>query len=153
MKEEALKKAREVAQSVADSMGYQLYGVKAYTEDGTEFLEIAVDKDYSISLDDITAYSDALSEKLDGVEELSDPYTLDITSPGAERDFPKEDLSKLIGRYMGIEASSLKEKEVFGTLESFDGTTVELKRFIKGRKKVYKIPYADVIKCRFVIKA
>ena len=50
-------------------------------------------------------------------------------------------------------ATKLKEKEVFGTLESYDGTTVELKTFIKGRKKVYKIPYSDIKNCRFVIKA
>lgn len=98
-------------------------------------------------------YSDALSLKLDEVEELDSPYTLDVTSPGAERDFPKEDLGKVIGYYIGVKADNMKEKEVFGTLESYDGTTVELKTFIKGRKKVYKIPYSDIKNCRFVIKA
>ena len=78
---------------------------------------------------------------------------MDVTSPGAERDFPKEDLGKVIGYYIGVKADNMKEKEVFGTLESYDGTTVELKTFIKGRKKVYKIPYSDIKNCRFVIKA
>lgn len=153
MRKTALQKVEEIAKKIADELGYQLYGVRAYMEDGTEFLEVSVDKDYAITLDQITVYSDALSLKLDEVEELDSPYTLDVTSPGAERDFPKEDLGKVIGYYIGVKADNMKEKEVFGTLESYDGTTVELKTFIKGRKKVYKIPYSDIKNCRFVIKA
>ena len=99
MKKTALQKVEEIAKKIADELGYQLYGVRAYMEDGTEFLEVSVDKDYAITLDQITVYSDALSLKLDEVEELDSPYTLDVTSPGAERDFPKEDLEKVIGYY------------------------------------------------------
>lgn len=152
MTETQLKKVEEVASALAKEMGYQLYSVKAYKEDGTEFLEVSVDKDYSISLDQITLYSDALSLKLDEVKELDTPYTLDVASPGAERDFPKEDLAKVKGRYMGITASSQKE-EVFGTLEEVGQKAIKLKRFFKGRKKIYEIPIADITRCRFVIKA
>lgn len=153
MKKEALEKVEQIADQLAQEMGYQIYEVKAYIEDGTEFLEISVDKDYAITLDEITVFSDALSTKLDEVEELDTPYTLDVASPGAERDFPKEDLGKVIGHYIAIEAEDLAEKEVEGSLESFDGTTLQLKRFFKGRKKIYKIDYSQVTRCRFVIKA
>ena len=81
MKKTALQKVEEIAKKIADELGYQLYGVRAYMEDGTEFLEVSVDKDYAITLDQITVYSDALSLKLDEVEELDSPYTLDVTSP------------------------------------------------------------------------
>lgn len=74
-------------------------------------MEVSVDKDYAITLDQITVYSDALSLKLDEVEELDSPYTLDVTSPGAERDFPKEDLRKVIGYYIGVKADNMKEKK------------------------------------------
>lgn len=153
MKKEALEKVEQIANQLAQEMGYQIYEVKAYIEDGTEFLEISVDKDYAITLDEITVFSDALSTKLDEVEELDTPYTLDVASPGAERDFPKEDLGKAIGHYIAVQAEGLAEKEVEGSLESFDGTTLELKRFFKGRKKIYKIDYSQVTRCRFVIKA
>lgn len=152
MTETQLRKVEEVASSLAKEMGYQLYGVKAYKENGTEFLEIAVDKDYAISLDEITRYSDALSVKLDDVKELDTPYTLEVASPGAERDFPKEDLPKLKGHYVGILASCQKE-EVFGTLEEVGEKAIKLKRFFKGRKKIYEIPIGDITRCRLVIKA
>ena len=61
MKKTALQKVEEIAKKIADELGYQLYGVRAYMEDGTEFLEVSVDKDYAITLDQITVYSDALS--------------------------------------------------------------------------------------------
>lgn len=153
MRKEALERVEEIANELANEMGYQVYEVKSYMEDGTEFLEVSVDKDYAVTLDEITTFADALSLKLDDVEELDSPYTLDVASPGAERDFPKEDLGKVIGFYMAIKAEEMDEEEVEGTLESFDGKTIELKRFFKGRKKVYKIDYDKVTGCRFVIKA
>ena len=56
MKKTALQKVEEIAKKIADELGYQLYGVRAYMEDGTEFLEVSVDKDYAITLDQITVY-------------------------------------------------------------------------------------------------
>lgn len=152
MDKKAIEKAKEVAQQIADKMGYQLYDVKAYKEDGTEFLEVSVDKDYQITLDQIEAYSNALSEALDSVEELSSAYTLDVASPGAEREFPKEDLPKLVHFYAEFETTDAKNKKVEGNIESFDGSTLVLKRFIKGRKKVYQIPFDSIVKCALKIK-
>lgn len=152
MTEIALKKAKEVAQKIADELGYQLYDVKVYSELGTEFLEVSVDKDYSITLDQIEIYSNKLSEALDSIEELSSPYTLDVASPGAEREFPKEDLNKVIGYYVQVITNDVKDNEREGTIESFDGKILTLKRFIKGRKKIYEIPYESIKKCAFKIK-
>lgn len=154
MDQKTLDKVTAIAAQVAQEMGFQLYSVKQYHENTTLFLEVCVDKDYSITLDQIEAYSDNLGTRLDQVEELSEPYTLDVASPGAERDFPKEDLPKLIGRYMSIEADNLKkgEKSCEGTLISIENDTILLRRFIKGRKKEYQIPLTDVKKCRLLVK-
>lgn len=154
MDKRALELAERAARETAETMGYQFYSIRAYKENGTTFLEVCVDKDYSVTLEQIEAYSQALGERLDTIEELDEPYTLDVASPGAERDFPKEDLTKVVGRYVEVETNNLPkgEKKAEGTIESFDGKTLVLKRFIKGRKKVYQIPYDDVVKCRFKVR-
>ncbi len=152
MKEEALSKAKAAARKVADSLGYQLYGVRAYTEGGTEFLEVLVDKDYQIDIDEIETYSNALSAMLDEIPELDSPYTLDVASPGLEREFPKSDLDKVVGRYIQVTAQLEKDQKVEGTVDSFDGLTLVLKTFIKGRKKIYRIPVDKIVKCRFLAK-
>lgn len=154
MDKRALEAAERAARQVCEEMGYQFYSIRAYRESGTEFLEVCIDHDYAITLEQIESYSQALGERLDSLSELSEPYTLDVASPGAERDFPKEDLGKVVGRYIEVEATGLAkgEKRAEGTIESFDGTTLVLKRFIKGRKKVYEIPFENITSCRFAIR-
>lgn len=154
MDKKTLEKIEAIAREVCAEQGCEFYSIRDYREDGTLFLEICVDKDYSITLEQIEAYSAVLGDKLDTLDELNEPYTLDVCSPGAEREFPKEDLAKLVGRYMAVQAKNLKkgEKEAEGTLISFDGKTLLLRRFIKGRKKEYTIPLEDVEKCRLLVK-
>lgn len=154
MDKRALEAAEAAARQVCEEMGYQFYSIRAYRESGTEFLEICIDRDYAITLEQIESYSQALGERLDGLAELADPYTLEVASPGAEREFPREDLGKVIGRYIEVEAADLPkgERKAEGTIESFDGQTLVLKRFIKGRKKVYEIPFSSIISCRFAVR-
>lgn len=153
MDQTALEACKKAAKSVADELGYELYDVRNYNEDGTEFLEVSVDKDYAITLDQVETYSNALSQALDKLDALIvSPYTLDVASPGAERDFPKEDLPKVIGRYVQVTQDAPKDTIVEGTIESFDGSILLLKRFFKGRKKLYRIPYEKIVKCRFLVK-
>lgn len=153
MEEGALKRIETAAKKVAEEMGYELCAVRSYREDGTDFVEVSVDKDYAISLDQIVLFSDALSSALDGLDLPDEPFTLDVASPGAERAFPKEDLTKVVGRYVALQAEGFPEGEVEGILENFDGSTAVLKRYVKGRKKVYRVPVRSVARCRFAIKA
>ncbi len=152
MEKTALSAAEKAARKTAEEMGYQFYSIRAYREGQTEFLEVCIDKDYRIGLDDVEAYSQKLGEELDKLPELSTPYTLDVASPGAEREFPKEDIPKVLDRYIEVESTALPQGEkAEGTIESFDGQTLVLKRFIKGRRKMYRLPYESILHCRFKV--
>lgn len=153
MDAKAIEAARKAAQDTADRLGYQLYGVKLYREGSTQFLEVMVDKDYQVTLDQIEAYSNALSDALDAVVELDEPYTLDVSSPGLEREFPKGDLAKVTGRYVEVDTAGENEGKSRGEIASFDGKTLVLKSFIKGRRKMTEIDLADIVSCRFAIKS
>ena len=155
MRDIALKKAAELAEKLAEEQGLELVSYRSYKdEEGTEFLEILVDHDYRITIEEIEAYSQVLSDRLDTIEELDGPYMLDVASPGVDRDVPKADLPKLLGRYLEITAENLKVGDrVEGTLESIENDVVALKRFIKGAKKVYRIPISDILNVRLTVKS
>lgn len=154
MREIALQKAGETARKTAEEMGLEFVSARNYRdEDGTDFLEITVDHDYSITIDEIESYSQVLGERLDLIEELDQSYMLDVCSPGAERDVPVEDLPKLIGRYLEVVAANLKKGDrAEGTIESVEDGILTLKRFIKGQKKVYRIPLEDIKSCRLTVR-
>src|SRR5690606_7555759 len=95
-----------------------------------------------------------LSEKLDEKEPISDPYYLEVSSPGVERPLKTEEaVRKSVGKnvfvklYQPIDG----EKEFEGILTSFEEGVMELEVKVKTRKKTVQIPYNQVAKARLAV--
>ncbi|AUM62809.1 hypothetical protein [Spiroplasma monobiae] len=96
-----------------------------------------------------------LSEFLDDISELKEPYILEVASAGAERIVKtKEVLKNNVGSYF-----FLKVKEPIETFNEFSGNLSEFKDeeflfnfFIKGRPKKVKLKWDEIDFIRFAVK-
>ncbi|BBP89448.1 hypothetical protein BsIDN1_30660 [Bacillus safensis] len=100
--------------------------------------------------------SEALSEKLDEADPISQNYFLEVSSPGAERPLKKKLILKkhlekknvFMKTYEPIDG----EKKAFeGELTSFDGEIATVTVKIKTRKKEINIPYEKIANARLAV--
>lgn len=109
--------AGQIAERLAQKMGYEFVDVELTKEHGAAFLRIFVDKEGGMSLDDCSAFHHAIMDQL---EELEYDY-LEISSPGVDRPLKRDkDFEKAKGEtvevklYRAIDGIKLCQGELLG---------------------------------------
>lgn len=148
-----LTQTKEVLQKACDEMAFQLVSVRYY-HDGElgDVLEVLIDKDYNITMDEIQAYTDKVNPLLDEIAELDQPYTLDISSGGSQREIPFEDTPKFVDRYLDIKLSKSQETMTV-KVSGFKDDVLSCFYFIKGRKKKLDLRREDISSIHMGYKA
>ncbi len=77
---------RELVNPVAQSMGYSLWDVEFVKEGADKYLRITIDSENGITIDDCERFHRAIDALLDEADPISDPYILEVSSPGVERE-------------------------------------------------------------------
>jgi ribosome maturation factor RimP len=137
-----------------EGIGYTLVEAKLSRDKDGLTLHLVVDRDDPVSLEDIVKVSDLVNPLLDKADPIASPYTLDISSLGAEKPLAKERLPYYLGRYVnatlsqGVEGHNCYE----GTLEKADGVSITLSYRDKARTKSVTIPLTSLAKIRLAIK-
>ncbi|QGS52112.1 ribosome assembly cofactor RimP [Spiroplasma tabanidicola] len=138
-----------------------LYELNWIFEHESNVLQILVENSNSnskfVNFDNLVAGNEAISTLLDDEIDLKDPYILEVSSAGAERQVKqKEVLIKNIDNYFHIKSNLSFENinEFDATLEQYDKEKDEFvfSFFIKGRPKKVKLRYEDINFIRFAIK-
>lgn len=79
-----------IAEKVALDLGYFVWDID-YVKEGTEwFLRIDIDKEDGVGIEDCEKYSRAIDPLLDEVNPIEEQYTLQISSPGIEREIKND---------------------------------------------------------------
>lgn len=138
---ELLEEIEKAAKESAEKLGLSFY--KAYFENQKDgkHLFIVVDRKGGMDLNAIEAFTNEVDPKLDAIPGLDFPYYLECQSRGAEHEIGKDEIASYVGEYMEV---SYDGKKVLGTLEKFEGGTLFLKYFLKGRPKKAEIPLEKV---------
>ena len=97
-------------------------------EGGMQILRVYIDKEGGVDLDDCEKFSRALEEILDKDDPIEEAYSLEVSSPGLDRQLKKE---REFLHYIGRQVEVKLYKETDGRKE-FDGILKEYKD-----KKVY----------------
>jgi ribosome maturation factor RimP len=127
-------------------LGYQLYDVEYVKEHRINILRVMIDKPTGIDIDDCVAVSETLSPFLDTLDPIVEDYSLEVSSPGAERKLRnKEEILQALGKYVHVETYEQKQE---GELLGFTDDTITL----KIRNKTIAISYLDVTTIRMAIK-
>lgn len=117
--------ANEVALTLDD--GTELVEVKFFKQYGKLNVEALIWKKEGVSLDDCERFHNALSDRLDSIEnEFIDDYVLNVSSQGLDRKIISDDDYR---RAMGteIECFDDKKKKHHGYLVSYDEKSVCIK--------------------------
>lgn len=147
----------EIAEPVAEELGYELVDVEYVKEGKNWFLRMYIDQPGGVDLDDCTTFSERMSELLDSKDPDPIPhaYYLEVSSPGAEKPLKKEeDFQKAVGEYIHVSLyQQIDSQNTFeGTLKELTEDELVLEIRIKTRKKDLTIPRSNIAKARLAIQ-
>jgi ribosome maturation factor RimP len=144
-----------MALPIVEHEGLELVDVEYKKEGSNWFLRVFIDKDAGVDIDDCGRVSEQLSDLLDEVDPIQNPYFLEVSSPGAERPLKKSaDYERAVGRtiHVSLYEPMAKEKAYEGQLEAFDGQQLKITWQVKGVKKHVEIPLEKVASARLAVE-
>ena len=130
--------------------GYQLITFN-YSK---ETLSLVVDRVEEINLNDIVDLTHVINDYLDVLDPIENPYSLDISSLGAEKPLKIEQLSLYINKYVHVHLINpiFGENIYEGDLISIDDSNIVIRIKIKTRIKDIVIEKNNIANIRLAIK-
>lgn len=128
-KTEIVAKTEELVIPIIEENHFELVDVEYVKEGANWYLRIYADKEGGISIDDCVLISRALEKKLDEEDFLSDPYILEVSSPGLGRQLKKDkDFARSTGEHVECRLFTEIEgsKDWDGILKGFDQDSVTI---------------------------
>ena len=123
-------KVAEVATEICQDLGYELVDVEFKKGAKHNLISIFIYKEDGIGLDDCESVSRKIDEILDKDEDLTDPYYLEVSSPGLDRPIKtKDDYRRNLGKEVEVKlyAPIDGKKQFEGFLTSYDDERVLIK--------------------------
>lgn len=118
--------AEELAAPILEEMGLQLWDVVYEKEGSGWYLRYYVDKEGGIDINSCEAFSRAISDVLDEADPIDGSYTLEVSSPGIERQLTRDwHFETLMGQQLLVRLIRPVEgvRDFIGTLTNYrDGT-------------------------------
>lgn len=150
-KKNIVSSVRKITEDILKSTEINLVDIEYVKEGPFKYLKVYIDKPGGITVDDTADISRLLNKKLDEADLIAEQYFLEVSSPGIERPFKKEeDYQKNIGNL--VEAKFYKpvdgKKSVIGLLkEKSDNSIV-----IEVGQDVLRIELKDLSKINRVLE-
>jgi ribosome maturation factor RimP len=146
---------RNLLQEPVSELGLTLLGLSWATGRRGATLRVTVDRPGGVTVDECGAASLAISQMLDLHEaELPESYSLEVSSPGAERMLATEDeLRASLGRRLRVVvARSGQEAVIEGRLTAVSDRLLELEaRRRSGRLQRIELERSDLVSAQVVV--
>ena len=128
-KENTVDAARRIAKPVLDELGLTLWSV-TYEKEGTLwYLRYYIDKEGGVSIDDCEAFSRAVEKRLDAEDPIDGSYTLEVSSPGVERELTEPwHFEAMLGETVALRLIRPVEgvRDFVGTLKAYEAGVLTL---------------------------
>ncbi len=132
---------------IIEDLGLTLWDVRFVKEGAIRYLRIFIDKDEGVSIDDCETVTRAIDAPLDELDPIEEAYTLEVSSPGIERELTEEwHFEKFLGAPVMVKLIRPNKsgiREFKGTLIANEKDSVELvledgsETVIKKKDSVY----------------
>ena len=134
--------------------GYELAKFDFSKMGHDNILSIEIDREQSISMDDIVEVSELISNLLDEIDKSTDAYMLDVSSSGIEKEIKTCDLKSKINEYVSIELNEpIKGVDLItGTIIDANDEEITVSYFLKGAPKKSVINIKNISIARKAIK-
>ncbi len=143
-KKSIIQTVTELASPLAEEQGYILWDIEYVKEGGKLVLRFTIDKEGGVGIEDCERFHRAFELLIDEADPIEDAYTLEVSSPGIERDLKYNwHFQAAIGETVQIKLyKPIDNQKVFvGELLSY-ADTAEL---MCGEKKL-SIPVTEIAK-------
>ena len=146
MKVKSNAEIMEFCQNIATPLDITVVDVE-FKQGKNPVLTVYIDKDGGMDLDTCEVFHRAVYEPIDQLDPtFGQPYTLNVSSPGADRPFKTEkDYLSHIGERVEVKLyASIRGKKFYdGILTAYDGKTVTLKI---DEKTTFTIELKSIVK-------
>ena len=128
-KESTTAVAARLAQPVLEELGLTLWDLRFEKEGSLWYLRYFVDKEEGITIQDCEAFSRAVDKLLDEADPIDQSYTLEVSSPGIERELTQAwHYDACMGQELAVRLIRPVDgvRDVVGTLTGFAENSVTL---------------------------
>lgn len=139
----------EQIETTLSALGYELWGMEQQSTGKYPLIRFYLDKSGGISVDECAIASRQISSILDVEDPIHSAYTLEVSSPGAERPFFK--LSQL-QPYIG-ERINIKVKGLIDNRRNFQATLLSIEEqtlIIDQDGHQHRIPFDNIQKSHLI---
>ena len=124
---------KRVAETKLANSSQFIVDVVVSARTGPKKVLVIIDGDNGITIDDCAEISREIAKTLDETNLLSDPYTLEVSTPGLDHPLKlKRQYKKNIGRKLRVK---LPDKTLEGKLEAVSDETITLSQEVGAGKK------------------
>lgn len=152
----SLEELKEKIRPALDENQVHLYEMKWVSQGTEKILQIAVMKDDGgLDLNTCADTSESISAILDADERMDESYTLEVCSPGAEREIKDlSELDRIKDAYVYIRLAHpiRKSLEFTGTVTGRENGILKLEYRDKAVKRVIEIEEPEIELIRFAVK-
>ena len=144
-------RALELGEQIAQKQNVYIVDVTYKKTDDTYSLCYYIDKEGGIGIDECELFSKAVEELLDAEDFIEENYTLEVSSPGADRKLTKErEFLYYIGREVDVKLYKAENgvKEFTGVLKDYKDKTA----FVELDGEVKEIPVKQAVYIRLSFK-
>lgn len=148
----ALEEVKDLAASIAQRRSLRLWDVELAGQPGSSIVRVYVDADDGIDLDTVSEVSEEISRGLDLRDPISGRYTLEVSSPGLERNLRQPEHFVLsVGKKVMVKT---KEKlvtqghRIDGVIEQADDAAVQ----VATEAGEIEVPYDQIKTARTVFE-
>jgi ribosome maturation factor RimP len=141
--DELAARVRDVVAPAVDAAGVDLLDVEVKGQRGSRVVRLVADADGGLDLDTIATLSREAGDRLDETDVVPGRYTLEVTSPGADRPLrTARDFARNVGRDVRLQLADAADGpgELTGALVGVDDDHLELE--VEGAPR--RVPLVDV---------
>lgn len=141
----------EMSDKLAEKMNFSVVDVEYKKEGEERILRVYIDKEGGVGLDDCELFSRTLEEIIDKEDPIPEAYSLEVSSPGLDRQLKKErEFLHYLGRQVEVKLyKTLNGKKEFdGILKDYK----EKKAYIESDGEIMEIDPKDAAYIRLYFK-
>ena len=145
-----LSELKKLIEDKLNTLGYELVEFSY----GQDTLTVVVDKESEIDMNMIVGVTNELNAYLDKLNPFEKPYTLDLSSLGAEKPLKVERLNAYVGKYVNVHlVNPIKGENIYeGDLKEVDDDRIIITYRQKTRSIDLEVLKSNIYKIRLAIK-
>ena len=150
------ERIKEMFEPILQQMDIRLYDLVYHTSGREKILEVSIMKqDGSMDLDTCAAVSERLSEVLVENDPINEEYTLEVCSPGAERQIRDlGELDDMAGEYVYVRLKEPFKKmlEITGEIQNVENDVITLEYRDKAARRKAEFTKENIDYIRLAVR-